>query len=100
MLGGFGMWQRFLRLGLLISGLTAGVAGLIAAARHAGAGEPVAIPASVTVQPASVELRHHRQPQSLQVLATSADGFSLDLRGGAKFASADAKVAVVGANGW
>src|SRR5262249_22535692 len=64
------------------------------------AGEPAAVPASITVQPPAIELRHHRHPQSLQVLASSADGFALDLRGDAKFTSADAKVATVDANGW
>src|SRR5262245_33596049 len=36
-------------------------------------------PGSVSVHPPAIELRHPRQPQSLQVLGLSADGFSLDL---------------------
>jgi hypothetical protein len=55
---------------------------------------------SVIVQPAAVELRHQRQPHMVQVLATTADGYSLDLRSKAKFASADPKVAVVDEQGW
>ncbi len=37
-------------------------------------------PASVSVAPASIDLTHHRQPHAIQVLGTSADGYSLDLR--------------------
>jgi hypothetical protein len=58
------------------------------------------VPASLTVQPAAIELRHHRQPMALQVLGASADGYSLDLSSQAKYASANAKVAVVDAEGW
>jgi hypothetical protein len=58
------------------------------------------MPVSVTVQPAAIELRHQRQPIALQVLGTSADGYSLDLRSEAKYTSADAKVAIVDADGW
>src|ERR1700736_3616207 len=58
------------------------------------------VPGSVMVQPTAVELRHQRQPHGLQVLGTSADGYSLDLRSKAKFASADPKVAVVDEQGW
>jgi hypothetical protein len=60
----------------------------------------VAVPGSITVQPSTLELRHHRQPHGLQVLGTSADGYSLDLRSQAKYASADAKIAVVDEHGW
>src|ERR1019366_890046 len=55
---------------------------------------------SVIVQPAVIELKHQRQPHALQVLGTSADGYALDLRTQAKYASADPKIAVVDAEGW
>ena len=57
-------------------------------------------PGSITVQPTAIEVRHQRHPLALQVLGSSADGYSLDLRGQAKFASADPKIAVVDADGW
>ena len=55
--------------------------------------------ASVQVSPAAVEIRHHRHPHSLQILGTTADGYSLDLRSQAKFTSANPRVAVV-EDGW
>jgi hypothetical protein len=58
------------------------------------------VPGSITVQPGVIELRHQRQPIALQVLGASADGYSLDLRSQAKYASADAKIATVDADGW
>jgi hypothetical protein len=57
-------------------------------------------PASVVVHPTTIELRHHRQPHSLQVLGTTADGYSLDLHSQAHFTSADPRVAVVDERGW
>src|SRR5262249_55049878 len=57
-------------------------------------------PASVTVQPTSIEIRHHRHPYAVQVLGTTADGYSVDLRGEAKITSADPKVATVDPEGW
>src|SRR6266540_5653984 len=42
--------------------------------------DPPPVPASVTVQPAHLELRHQRQPHAIQVLGNSADGYALDLR--------------------
>jgi hypothetical protein len=57
------------------------------------------ISASIAVQPAAIEIKHHRQPVALQVLGASADGYSLDLRTQAKYASADAKIASVDAEG-
>jgi hypothetical protein len=77
---------------------------LLAMCRQADADDSAAIGA-VTVHPAAVELRHPRQPQSLQVLATSADGFSIDLATDARFAaaqfvSADAGIARVDERGW
>jgi hypothetical protein len=56
--------------------------------------------AAVEVSPASVEIRHQRQPYAVQVLGTTADGFSLDLRSDAKFASGDPKIATVDNTGW
>ena len=47
--------------------------------------------------PTSLDLRHHRQPHALQVLGTTADGYSLDLRAQAKFTSADPNIATVDA---
>ena len=61
------------------------------------AAEPPSVLAAVDVSPASVEIRQHRQPYALQVLGTSSDGFSVDLRSDAKFASADPKIAMIGA---
>jgi hypothetical protein len=55
---------------------------------------------SIIVHPAALDLRHHRQPHALQVLGTSADGYSLDLRARAKFTSADPKIAAVDEQGW
>jgi hypothetical protein len=54
----------------------------------------------VTVHPAALELRHHRHLHSLQVLGSTADGFSVDLRAQAAFSSADPKIATVDAAGW
>src|SRR5262249_7209918 len=58
------------------------------------------VPASVTIAPALIELRQHRQPHSIQVLGTTADGYSLDLRPLARFTSANPSVAAVGDDGW
>ncbi len=54
----------------------------------------------VTVHPTTLDLRHQRQPHSLQVLGTTSDGFSLDLRDQAHFASADPRIATVDERGW
>ena len=61
-----------------------------------GAADPVA---SVSVSPSAIEIKQHRQPHAIQVLGTSPDGYSLDLRDTATFASDNAKVATVEA-GW
>jgi hypothetical protein len=55
--------------------------------------------ASYAVHPTALNLRHPRQPHSVQVLGTTADGFSLDLRDEACFASADPRVATVDEHG-
>ncbi|MSQ93849.1 MAG: DUF1553 domain-containing protein [Gemmataceae bacterium] len=62
--------------------------------------QEIAVPGSVTVQPAAIEIKHQRHPHTLQVLGASVDGFALDLRTQAKYASADPKIASVDAEGW
>src|SRR5258708_3228283 len=65
------------------------------------AADPQAIQlVAVSVQPTELELRHYRQPNGLQVLGTTADGFTLDLRSQAQFSSADPRIAVVDDQGW
>ena len=59
-----------------------------------------AVPGSIAVQPAAIEIKHQRQPHALQVLGASADGYTLDLRSQAKYATGDPKVALVDAEGW
>ena len=53
----------------------------------------------VSVSPTSIEINHQRHPHAIQVLATNPEGFSVDLRGSAKFTVGDPKVATVEA-GW
>jgi hypothetical protein len=72
------------------------LAGMVGGARATAADPPV----SVTVFPPALDLRHHRQPHALQVLGTTADGYTLDLHAQAQFTCADPKVAVVDAEGW
>jgi hypothetical protein len=55
--------------------------------------------ASITVSPTALTITHHRQPHAIQVLGTSADGYSLDLSAAATFATDNPKVAVV-ESGW
>jgi hypothetical protein len=50
---------------------------------------------SFVVVPENVELRQQRDTQSIQVLGTSADGFSVDLHTQAKYTIADTKIAEV-----
>src|SRR3954465_9415222 len=65
------------------------------------ADEPASTPAGpVSVHPATLEIRHHRHPHPLQVPGATADGYTLDLRDQARFASADPKVAAVDERGW
>jgi hypothetical protein len=71
------------------------LAGLVSCIELSAADDLVLVPTSIAVHPTTIELRHQRQPHSLQVLGASADGFSLDLRAQAKFASADPKIATV-----
>src|SRR5262245_45786537 len=70
---------------------------LLAAAVQA---QDVAVPGTVAVSPGTIEIRHQRQPHAIQVLAATAEGYSLDLRTQAKFSSSDAKIATVDADGW
>src|SRR5687768_2844526 len=65
-----------------------------------GIAVPCRADAPVVIHPAALDLRHHRQPHALQVLGTTPDGYSLDLRPHARFASADPKVAVIDDHGW
>jgi hypothetical protein len=77
------------------------VIALVASSFHfAGADEPQRPAGPITVQPTSIELRHQRHPQSIQILGATADGYSLDLRKDAKITSSDPKIATVDANGW
>ena len=71
---------------------------LVGTASSVRAGDPPS--ASVFVSPTAIELRQHRQPHSIQVLGTTADGYSLDLRSHARFTSANPAVAAVGDDGW
>lgn len=53
-----------------------------------------------SVTPTAIEIRHQRHPHSIQVLGSSADGYTVDLYAQAAFVSSDSKVATVDANGW
>jgi hypothetical protein len=64
------------------------------------ADDPAPLATSITVHPTTLDLRQHRQPRSLQVFGVTADGYSLDLRPQARFASADPRVATVDERGW
>src|SRR5262245_63227849 len=55
--------------------------------------------ASISVSPSAIEIKHHRHPHAIQVLGTTADGYSVDLRESATFATDNAKVAIV-EGGW
>ena len=55
---------------------------------------------SWSVYPTTMELKHHRQPHSIQVLGTSPEGYSLDLSAKAKVTSADPKIARIDERGW
>jgi hypothetical protein len=81
--------SRLLILGLAICGLSRDM--------YAQDADPAG---PITIHPPAIELRHPRQPQSLQVLGMSADGFSLDLSSAAKFTSADPNIAAVDDQGW
>jgi hypothetical protein len=70
---------------------------LLGVATHADDAAPAG---PIAVHPPAIELRHHRQPQSLQVLAATAEGYTLDLHTQATFTSANPAVAAVDAAGW
>ncbi len=85
----------------MLSGLFAAILICTGGASFCAAAETLASPSgAIIVSPASLDLRHHRQPHALQVLGTTADGYSLDLRSQAKFTSADPKIATVDEHGW
>lgn len=67
--------------------------------RAAGTTAPV-VTGPIAVHPTAFDLRHQRQPHSLQVLGVTADGFTVDLREGAKVTSADPRIAVIDERGW
>jgi hypothetical protein len=93
-------YGRLLRSPSLVGLVTAGLA-VFASGSPGTAAEPAAPPSgAITVSPASLDLRHHRRPHALQILGTTADGYSLDLRSQAKFTSADPRVAAVDDQGW
>ncbi|HEX3657169.1 MAG TPA: DUF1549 and DUF1553 domain-containing protein [Pirellulales bacterium] len=81
-----------MQLGLL-------VAMLLAAVNSAGADDLPKLAGPVVVHPAALELRHVRQPHSLQVLGTTADGYSVDLRPQAKLRIADPRIASIDERG-
>ncbi len=60
---------------------------------------PASAADAVTVSPTAIEIKHHRHPHAVQVLGTTPEGFSVDLRDAAKFTVGDPKVATVEA-GW
>src|SRR5262249_51062005 len=72
----------------------------LAAPPSRAADAPAPVPASVTVHPPALELRHQRRPQSLRVLGAPPGGYTLDLPDQARFASAAPRVAVVNERGW
>ncbi len=53
------------------------------------------VPASIEVSPGTIEIRHHRHLHGVQVFGTTADGYSVDLRGKAKLSSADPKIVTI-----
>jgi len=72
---------------------------LCADACHLHAADPI-LTGELHLQPAAVTLNHPRQPQSILVSGTTADGLAMDLTGAASFVSADAKIATVDSFGW
>src|SRR5262249_11416079 len=86
---------------VMLSFRSASLLALSLAVSPCRAAEPAPVPAGpVTVHPTALDLRHARQPHALQVLGTTADGYSLDLRDQARFTSAGPRVAEVAALGW
>jgi hypothetical protein len=64
------------------------------------AADAPAISGDIRVEPASIHLRHQRQPHSLLVNGAKADGYTIDLTPHATFVSTDEKIATVDAAGW
>src|SRR5262245_26415785 len=52
----------------------------------------------ITVHPASLELKHPRQPRSLVLLGATSDGYTLSTM--PRYTSADPKIATVNDSGW
>src|ERR1051325_9604209 len=73
---------------------------VLLASAAAGRAQEAPLAGSVTVQPTAIDIKHHRHAHALQILGASADGYTLDLRTQAKYASADAKIATVDTEGW
>src|SRR5262245_9420147 len=93
-------FRQYPRLSPFLSSLLAAVVvGATGSACRAD-GEPAPVPGSITVHPATLDLRHVRHLHSLQVLGAMADGYSLDLRPQARFISGDPGVAMVDERGW
>src|SRR4051812_34096062 len=69
----------------------------VAAPQLAGAADVVG---EVRVEPMRAVLVHPHRPQSLVVTTTTADGLTADLSRKAAYATEDAKVATVDAEGW
>jgi hypothetical protein len=88
------------RLAILLGILALTLAPVHAVAADAPPASGQIVATSVAVHPASVQLRGPRQPQSLQVLGTTADGYTLDLRSQTKFISANPQIAAVDERGW
>jgi hypothetical protein len=72
---------------------------LLLGSLSAPAAEPV-LAGELQLQPASLTLSQPRQPHSILVSGTNADGQIIDLTGSASFTSADEKIAVVDSFGW
>jgi hypothetical protein len=61
---------------------------------------PPEITGELHCQPAALDLYHLRQPHSLLVSSTAADGLTIDLTSSAVFESGDPQIAAVDAFGW
>jgi hypothetical protein len=96
------IFSAYRRYRFLLSMLVVAIAalGFLTASSLQAVDDVPAVAGQVTVHPTTLDLRHSRQPKTLQVLGTTADGFSLDLHATAKFQSADPKIAKVDERGW
>lgn len=55
---------------------------------------------TIRVHPTTIDLTHHRDPRSVQVMGIDAEGYTIDLRTEAKYTVADPKIATIGTDGW